>query len=124
MVVPHDHGSQDLLVALLQELQHLPRHTVPHKVGDQVVPKELWLLTPDNKYDGLEQWLWEIDYGERGLPPPSRSRFHSYTSSQGFTGSQRQVKHVESVKETASLFVNFSSFLARLFARGLSRQLV
>ncbi|KID88975.1 hypothetical protein MGU_04318 [Metarhizium guizhouense ARSEF 977] len=82
MVVPHDHGSQDLLVALLQELQRLPRHTVPHKVGDQVVPKELWVLTPDNKYDGLEQWLWEIDYG--------------------FTGSQRQVKHVENVKETAS----------------------
>ncbi|KAG8417536.1 hypothetical protein J3458_005033 [Metarhizium acridum] len=99
MVVPHDHNSQNLLVALLQQLQRLPRHRVPHKVGDEVVHKELWVLTPENKYDGLEQWLWEID--------------------QGFTGTQRQVKHVESVEETASLYINFSSFLARLLASGV-----
>ncbi|KAG8427540.1 hypothetical protein J3459_006619 [Metarhizium acridum] len=74
MVVPHDHNSQNLLVALLQQLQRLPRHRVPHKVGDEVVHKELWVLTPENKYDGLEQWLWEIDQGRLNMLRASKKR--------------------------------------------------
>lgn len=64
MAVPFDHDGQDRLVALLQELQRLPRHKVPQKIGDEIIQKELWVLTQKNRYDGLEQWLWELDQGE------------------------------------------------------------
>ncbi|GJN75028.1 hypothetical protein PLICBS_009124 [Purpureocillium lilacinum] len=91
MEIPADHPGQDRLVRLLQELQRLPRHGVPEKVGDEIFQKELWVLTPENKYDGLEQWLWELDQGS-------------------FTGTQQ----VESSEAAATSYVNFSAFLARL----------
>lgn len=64
MAVPFDHDGQGCLVALLQELQHLPRHEVPQKIEGEILQKQLWVLTRENKYDGLEQWLWELDQGE------------------------------------------------------------
>ncbi|UNI19641.1 hypothetical protein JDV02_005816 [Purpureocillium takamizusanense] len=93
MAVPADHPGQDRLVELLRELQRLPRHEVPEKVGDELFHKELWVLAPENKYDGFEQQLWELDQGT-------------------FTATQ-QVERSEAI---AASYVNFSAFLARLLA--------
>ncbi|KJZ74996.1 hypothetical protein HIM_05482 [Hirsutella minnesotensis 3608] len=78
MAIPFDHSGQDRLAALLLELQRLPRHDVP----------EL--------YQGLEQWLWEIDQGH-------------------FTGTRQ----VETSSSAATAYMNFSAFIARLFANGI-----
>ncbi|KAJ6440032.1 MFS monocarboxylate transporter [Purpureocillium lavendulum] len=93
MVVPSNHPGQDSLISLLEELQRLPRHEVPEQVGDEVFQKELWTLTPENKYEGLEQWLWELDQGT-------------------FTATRQ----VEDSQTSAISYANFSAFLARLLA--------
>jgi len=111
MEIPADHPGQDRLVRLLQELQRLPRHEVPEKVGDEIFQKELWVLTPENKYDGLEQWLWELDQGKGPCCIPTASMHELTRGPKGsFTGTQQ----VESSEAAATSYVNFSAFLARL----------
>ncbi|KND91997.1 hypothetical protein TOPH_03376 [Tolypocladium ophioglossoides CBS 100239] len=96
MEVPSDHPGQDRLVTLLQELQRLPRHSVPELVAGELSERELWTSTPANRFEGLELWLWELDQGT-------------------FTAAQQ----VESSHSVAASYVNFSAFLARLLAGGV-----
>ncbi|KAI0010912.1 hypothetical protein F4779DRAFT_575958, partial [Xylariaceae sp. FL0662B] len=96
MRIPTTHPGQDRLVRLLQELERLPRRSVPWLATGRLTEKQLWELTPATKYEGLEQWLWELDQGT-------------------FTGT-RQAERDPTV---GLKYINFSAFLARLLANGL-----
>ncbi|KAH8595874.1 hypothetical protein B0O99DRAFT_621656 [Bisporella sp. PMI_857] len=97
MVIPYNHVGQDRLVSLLQELQRIPLHKVPWFVSDKVIEKELYDLTHANGYDYFQQWLWELDQGH-------------------FIGHQT----VETDPEAAVAYLNFSAFLGRLLAGGIT----
>nr|POE48937.1 hypothetical protein CFP56_39034 [Quercus suber] len=96
ILVQTDHPGQDHLVAFLQELQQLPRHNVQYHVGEEVFTKELWHLKAQNRYDGFEQWMWELDQGK-------------------FVGGRQ----VEQSGEAAHSYQNFSAFSARLLSNGV-----
>lgn len=64
MMIPSEDTAQDSLVMLVQELNALPKHTVPCVLPDgSMCWKELWNITPEEDYDGFRQWLWEIIEG-------------------------------------------------------------
>ncbi|THU77461.1 hypothetical protein K435DRAFT_846183 [Dendrothele bispora CBS 962.96] len=94
MVVPADHPGQVLLVQMLQQLQCMPPHTAPELYGDKIIAKTLWVLTARNGYDGLEQWMWELDQGH-------------------FNGHGLKSEHTVA-------YLNFSAFLACLLAHGIA----
>ncbi|XXH05598.1 hypothetical protein Hte_012030 [Hypoxylon texense] len=97
MKVPANHAGQDRLVSLLYELQQLPKHRVPWLAAGNLIEKELWSLNAKNGYEGLNQWLWELDQGH-------------------FTGGRQ----VEQDPAAALEYVNYSAFLARLLAKGVA----
>ncbi|KAI1658878.1 hypothetical protein F4813DRAFT_355000 [Daldinia decipiens] len=98
MRVPADHKGQDRLVDLLQELQQLPKSPVPEFVAGEMRETLLWNITKETRYEGLTQWLWDLDQGN-------------------FNGAPRQV---ESDPNAATAYINFSAFLARLLASGVA----
>ena len=60
MLTPADQPGQDELVRLVQELNRLPQHTVPRVLPNGTVDqKELWNITAETNYDGVQQWLSE-----------------------------------------------------------------
>ncbi|KAJ0108332.1 hypothetical protein J7T55_005309 [Diaporthe amygdali] len=93
MKLPADDASQDRLVSLVQELQRLPRHTVPWLAAGCLKEKELWNLSRENGYAYFKQWLWELHEGH-------------------FAGRG----HIEKDTDASTAYLNFSSFLARLLA--------
>nr|POE94698.1 hypothetical protein CFP56_16935 [Quercus suber] len=96
MDVPANHPGQDNLVTFLLELQRLPRHRITYHVGEEVFEKEMWSLTPANRYDGFEQWMWDLNQGiPVGAPQADRS------------------------DDPAPSYQNFSAFLARLLSGGV-----
>ena len=89
MEVPAAHPGQGRMVELLQELQQLPKHHVRQLLGGSISQKELWVLSPANQYEGLEQWLWELNEGAQSPPllrlcllliPPHRPLYRTSTS--------------------------------------------
>ncbi|KAI2775748.1 hypothetical protein F4815DRAFT_449951 [Daldinia loculata] len=97
MRVPADHKGQDRLVGLLQELQQLPKSPVPEFVAGEMRETILWNITKETQYEGLTQWLWDLDQGN-------------------FNGAHQ----VESDPNAATAYTNFSAFLARLLASGVA----
>ncbi|KAF4632848.1 hypothetical protein G7Y89_g5270 [Cudoniella acicularis] len=98
MGIPPYHSGQDQLVSLFQELQCLPTRKLLRLVdGEKLEETEIWNLTPENKYNGFQQWLWELHEGH----------FLS-------------VFYGEDKPEAAVAYVNFSSFLARMWAKGIT----
>ncbi|KAI0848547.1 hypothetical protein F5Y00DRAFT_270056 [Daldinia vernicosa] len=97
MRVPADHRGQDRLVSLLQELRQLPKILVPGLVAGEMRETILWNITKETRYEGLTQWLWDLDQGN-------------------FNGARQ----VESDPNAAAAYINFSAFLARLLAAGVA----
>lgn len=63
MVIPYDHAGQDRLVSLFTELQRLPPKKLPLVVWNNLIDKEIYILTEKNGYDGFKHWLGELDQG-------------------------------------------------------------
>ncbi|KAF3063701.1 hypothetical protein GL218_02607 [Daldinia childiae] len=97
MKVPVDHKGQDRLVYLLLALQQLPKSPVPEFVAGEMRETILWNVTKETRYEGLTQWLWDLDQGN-------------------FNGARQ----VESDPSAATAYTNFSAFLARLLASGVA----
>ncbi|KAI0378211.1 hypothetical protein F5Y04DRAFT_291450 [Hypomontagnella monticulosa] len=93
MKVPADHEAQDKLIALVQELQQLPKTRIPWVAVGGATETTLWELTKENGYAGLAQWLWELNEGT-------------------FT------QYMKGNSSAATAYLNFSAFLSRLFASG------
>jgi hypothetical protein len=64
MVVPADHAGQDRLVQFLQDIQNLPKTTIPFAANGAEHEKIFWTLNASNGYSGLSQWLWELKEGK------------------------------------------------------------
>ncbi|KAI1464531.1 uncharacterized protein F4812DRAFT_467115 [Daldinia caldariorum] len=97
MKVPADHGGQERLIGLLQELQKLPKDPVPEFSDGQMREKVLWNITKDTGYEGFPQWLCDLDQGNFSGP-----------------------RQLEEDPNAATAYVNFSAFLARLLASGIA----
>ncbi|KAI0118983.1 hypothetical protein F4814DRAFT_222812 [Daldinia grandis] len=97
MSVPADHRGQARLISLLQELQRLPKRPVPEFVAGEMGETVLWIITKETRYEGLTQWLWDLDQGN----------FNS-------------ARQIEGDPNAATAYVNFSAFLARLLAAGIA----
>lgn len=116
MLAPTDHAGQDQLVSLVQELNRLPRHTVPRVLPDGTVDqKELWNISRETNYDGFQQWLSEIiasgckyRYLIAGFNGCFFRPFTDGAMTANPYGKEKDTKH----------YVNLSSFLARLLASG------
>ena len=62
--VPYDHPGAAHLVSLVEALQRLPPRTVSYTAYDgRSEQDEVWEITPESGYGGLEQWLWEVYEG-------------------------------------------------------------
>lgn len=114
IVIPFDHPGQDRLVSLLQGLQRMPLHKVPWFYSDKIIDKKIYNLTPENGYDYFQQWLWELDQGEHLQLIVSISLTSLFLGQ--FIGHQT----VETDMKAAAEYMNFSAFLARLLAGGIS----
>lgn len=65
MKIPADSPAQDRLVSLIQELQGLPRRHAPWLAAGSLDERELWNLVPATQYEGLPQWMWELNEGNQ-----------------------------------------------------------
>jgi hypothetical protein len=61
-----DLPGQDRLVSMLQDLQRMPRHTVPYNLNGQHVETELYILNHAIGYEDLKVVQWMIDLGPGG----------------------------------------------------------
>ncbi|KAI1145780.1 hypothetical protein F4825DRAFT_467061 [Nemania diffusa] len=96
MKIPADSPAQDRLVSLIQELQGLPRRHAPWLAAGSLDERELWNLVPATQYEGLPQWMWELNEGN-------------------FATSK-----LDSDPKLATEYINFSAFLARLLGGGIA----
>lgn len=66
MQVPFDHPGQDRVIQMLQEMQRMPRQTLYEVTyeGNGLRPIELWNFPPTDPHAQMNQWLWEMTYGE------------------------------------------------------------
>ncbi|KAI0478186.1 hypothetical protein F4859DRAFT_478927 [Xylaria cf. heliscus] len=95
MKIPADSPAQDRLVSLIRELQGLPRRPVPWLAAGSLKERELWNLVPATQYEGLPQWMWELNEGN-------------------FATSK-----LDSDPKLATEYINFSAFLARALGGGV-----
>lgn len=65
MKIPADSPAQDRLVSLIRELQGLPRRHAPWLAAGSLKERELWNLVPETQYEGLPQWMWELNEGNQ-----------------------------------------------------------
>jgi hypothetical protein len=113
MVIPAEHPGQEYLVTFLQDIQQLPKTTIPYRENEKGHEKVFWSLNAANGYSGLAQWLWELKEGEERLSSGILLQALTHCKQGGFA------RHERPNEDSSYLRQNFAAFLAKLLAAGM-----